>query len=210
MARGAYPVTAGHGAPLAPGVALDEVEHATRRVAGAEFRGALSAEQFYRLLGDLREPGGHRRRALAHPQFQPAVPQGEQGRGKLRRGRVHLVSRRGDIADRGGRGQPAVLRDVAGEPPHGVAQRARLRELTLGGVRAGPFNAGGVEPLVHVGRGAQFIVNAVRVRMDRAHQAHGQRFLGQHPGPRRGRGCRGGRHAQRLSRLFGVASVRGS
>jgi hypothetical protein len=125
------------------------------------------------------------------PQLEPAVAQGEAGSGELRRDRVHLAERRGDVGYRGGRARPAVPRDVGGQPSDGVAERARDRQVALGRVSARTVNPDGIEPLVHIGGRAEVIVHAVRVRPDRAHQAHRQRLIGQHPGAlpdgRRGR-----------------------
>jgi hypothetical protein len=113
--------------------------------------------------------------------------QGEAGSGKLRRDRVDQVEGRSDIGHRRGRGRPRVARDVAGEPPDGVAQRPRLRQLALGRVRARAVDADGVEPVVHVSGRGEVIVDAVGIRPDRAHQAHGQRLIGQDPGALRAR-----------------------
>jgi hypothetical protein len=205
MARGAYPVAAGHGAPLAPGVALDEVEHAARRVAGAEFRGALPAEQFYRLLGDLREPGRDGRGFRVQALFETAVAQGEPENGEFRRGRVHPVERLREICHRRGRGCPAVFRAESGEPPDGIAQRACLHQFGLRRLRPRALGADGIEPLVHVRARAKVIVDAVLASPDRAHQAHGGRLVRQCPGALRGRG---GRHGWRLSRVKALVSVR--
>jgi hypothetical protein len=127
------------------------------------------------------------------PQFEPAVAQGEAGRGDFRRDRVHLAERRLEIGYRGGRARPAVPGDVGGQPADGVAERARERQLALGRVSARTVNPDGVEPCVHVGGRAEVIVAAVRVRPDRAHQAHRQRFIGQDPGALGGRDALGGR-----------------
>jgi hypothetical protein len=99
--------------------------------------------------------------------------------------------------------------DEGGEPPDGVAERARLRQLGFRRVRGRAVGADGVEPLVQVDGGAQVVVDAVGVRPDRAHQAHGLRLVGQHPDTRRGGG--GGCwfwHAMMLSRIKQLASVR--
>jgi hypothetical protein len=186
-------------------VALDEVEHAARSVAGAEFRGALPAEQFYRLLGDLREPGRHGRGFRVQALFETAVLQGEPENGEFRRGRVHLVERLREIRHRRGRGCPAVFRAESGEPPDGIAQRPRLRQLLLRRMRLRVLGADGIEPLVHVRGYAKVVVNAVLASPDRAHQAHGGRLIGQRPGALR---TRGGRHAWRLSRMNALESVR--
>jgi nucleoside-diphosphate-sugar epimerase len=44
VARGAYPVAAGHRAPFASRMSLDEEEHAARCIAGAQSRGSVTAE----------------------------------------------------------------------------------------------------------------------------------------------------------------------
>jgi hypothetical protein len=186
-------------------MALDEVQHAARRVAGAEFRGALPAEQFYRLLGDLREPGRHGRGFRVQALFETPVPQGESENGEFRRGRVHPVERLGEIRHRRGRGRPAVVRAESGEPPDGIAQRARLHQLVLRRIRPRTLGADGIQPLVHVRARAKVIVKAVLASPDRAHQAHGRRLIGERPGALRG--C-DGRHGWRLSRVKALESVR--
>jgi hypothetical protein len=95
-------------------MSLDEVQDAAGRVAGAEPGGVLSGQQPERLLGNLREPGRHRRRASRQAPPESAVSQGEAGNGELRRRRVDLVEGGGDDGQTGRRAVFTLQRLVAG------------------------------------------------------------------------------------------------
>ena len=70
---------------------------------------------------------------------------------------------------------------MGGEPPDGVAERARRRQLALGGAGPGPVNADRIEPLVHVGRRAEVVVRAFGIRPDRGHETDGDGLVRKHP-----------------------------